>query len=149
MSKGNRAQYTLEFKMRSDMKRLLLGLMLLMIATAASAEWTIAGGNATADSYVDRATIRRNGNFVKMWNLMDYKTVKKSVAGKSYLSSKVQREYADCKEETTRLLALALYAGKMGTEGVVLWDSEASIKWSPMPPESPGEVLLEIACGKK
>ena len=38
MSKGKRAQYTLEFKMRSDMKRLLLGLMLLMTATAASAE---------------------------------------------------------------------------------------------------------------
>ena len=94
MSKGNRAQYTLEFKMRSELKRLLLGLMLLMIATAASAEWTIAGGNATADSYVDRATIRRNGNFVKMWNLMDYKTVKKSVAGKSYLSEKQQAAIA-------------------------------------------------------
>ena len=131
------------------MKRLLLGLMLLVNATAARAEWTAVGEGSEFIYFVDTTTIRRNGNFVKMWNLMDYKTVKKSVAGKSYLSSKVQREYADCKEETTRLLALALYAGKMGTEGVVLWDSEASIKWSPMPPESPGEVLLEIACGKK
>ena len=47
MSKGNRAQYTLEFKMRSELKRLLLGLMLLMIATAASAECVAAGAGLT------------------------------------------------------------------------------------------------------
>ena len=35
------------------MKRLLLGLMLLVTATAASAEWTIAGGSDEFIQYVD------------------------------------------------------------------------------------------------
>ena len=70
------------------MKRLLLGLMLLMTACAASAEWTRVDGNDHYSQYVDRATIRRNGNFVKMWNLRGFKTVQKGAAGESYLSSK-------------------------------------------------------------
>ena len=65
------------------MKRLLLGLMLLMTAGAASAEWTRAGSNDDFIYYVDRATIRPNGNFVKMWLLYDFKTVRTSV-GHSY-----------------------------------------------------------------
>ena len=82
-------------------KRLLMGLMLLVTAGAACAEWTRVGYSGDgADEfiiYVDRATIRRNGNFVKMWGLQDFKTMQKDAAGKSYLSSKGQEVY-DCKE---------------------------------------------------
>ena len=63
------------------MKRLLLGLMLLMTAGAASAEWTQSGDTDPFIHYVDRATIRRNGNLVKMWDLADFKTVQKDAAG--------------------------------------------------------------------
>ena len=46
------------------MKKLLMGLVLAITATAASAEWTRVGGTGggTDDyiQYVDRATIRRN-----------------------------------------------------------------------------------------
>ena len=42
------------------MKRLLLGLMLLMTATAAMAEWTLSGESANYIQYVDKATIRRS-----------------------------------------------------------------------------------------
>ena len=67
------------------MKRLLMGLMLAMTATAASAEWTRVDNDDDDDAlivYVDRATIRRDGNLVKMWDLKDYKTVQ-AIAGKS------------------------------------------------------------------
>ena len=98
------------------MKRLLMGLLLVMTATAASAEWTRVDSKDEFISYVDRATIRRNGNLVKMWGLADYKTVQKSAStGASYLSSKAQDEY-DCKEEKWRLLAFTRFDGKMGSE---------------------------------
>ena len=74
------------------MKRLLMGLMLVMTATAASAEWTRVGDADEFIQYVDVATIRRNGNLVKMWDLKDFKTVQ-AIAGKSYLSDKGQQEY--------------------------------------------------------
>ena len=129
------------------MKRLLMGLMLAMTAGAASAEWTAAGDSDEFIQYVDRATIRRNGNLVKMWDLKDYKTVQKSAAGKSYLSDKGQEEY-DCKEEKRRILAFAWFEGQMGNGKVVYSDSDPG-KWTPIGPGSIGETLWKIACGKQ
>ena len=126
--------------------KLLLGLMLLLPATAARAEWTDVGESDRFITYVDSATIRRNGNFVKMWDLMDYKTMQ-TVADVSFLSSKTQQEY-DCKEERSRLLAFSWFSGQMGNGNVVLSDSEPD-KWKPIQPESFGEIKWKIACGKK
>jgi hypothetical protein len=128
-------------------KRLLIGLMLLVTATAASAEWARVDDNDDFIQYVDRATIRRNGYFVKMWGLQDYKTVQK-LADDSYLASKEQREY-DCKEERTRLLAFLWFSGQMGSGKVVLSNSDTSMKWDPVVPGSVGEILWKVACGKK
>ena len=129
------------------MKRLLLGLMLPVTAGAASAEWTSVGASAEYIAYVDKGTIRRNGNFVKMWDMSDYKTVQ-TVAGDSFLSTKRQSEY-DCKEEKIRTLAFTWFSGQMGNGKVVYNTSETSIKWDPIAPGSAGETLWKIACGKK
>ena len=131
------------------MKRLLLGLMLLLTATAAMAEWTGADESEEIIQYVDRATIRRSGNLVKMWDLIDFKTVQKSSSGarESYLSQKGQFEY-NCKEEQRRLLAFSWFSGKMASGKLVYSDNDPSMKWIPIQPGSIGEVLWEIACGK-
>ena len=131
------------------MKRLLMGLMLLVTAGAANAGWTIVGdtgddGDAFIQ-YVDRATIRRNGNFVKMWDLKNYKTVQTN-AGYSYLLSMTQREF-DCKEEKLRILALTWFSGQMGNGNPVYSGSDPE-KWSPVYPGSIGESTWKIACGK-
>lgn len=128
------------------MKRLLLGLMLLMIATAASAEWTIAGDNENFNQYVDKATIRRDGNFVKMWDLLDYKRVK-VIGGKSDLSQRTQKEY-DCKEEKVRILVLTSFSGQMGN-GTINYDDSNTEKWRPVAPGTVNETLWKIACGKQ
>ena len=117
-----------------------------MTATAANAEWTQSGESDELIAYVDRATIRRNGNLVKMWDLVDYKTVQK-VDGESYLTQKSQREY-DCKEEKIRLLAYLGFDGKLGS-GKAFYSASDPIKWAPISPESAGELLWKIACGKK
>jgi len=131
------------------MKRLLMGLMLLVTAGTAMGEWTVAGDNDQFVQYVDRATIRRNGNFVKMWDMSDFKTVQKSAAGgASYLSSKMQEEY-DCKEEKMRILAFTWFAGQMGSGKVVVSVGNVRGKWEPIEPGSIGETLWKIACGKK
>ena len=58
--------------MREEMmKSLLMGLMLLLVSGAASAEWTNVSRTDGSIQYVDIATIRRSGNFVKMWDLKD------------------------------------------------------------------------------
>ena len=129
------------------MKRLLLGLMLLVTATAASAEWTRVDNHNEFIQYVDKGTIRRNGHLIKMWDLTDYKTVQKMADGKSYLSDKGQQEY-DCKEEKMRQLALTSFAGKMGQGKAVYSDSDP-YKWIPIGPGSIGEILWKAACEKQ
>ena len=131
------------------MKRLLLGLMLLVTAGAAIAEWTSVGESVSSIHYVDRATIRRNGNLVKMWDLMDFKTVQtvQTVTGESFLSIKSQNEY-DCKEERKRILAFTWFSGQMGSEKFVYSNSDPG-RWEPIQPGSIGEIQWNIACGKK
>ena len=129
------------------MKRLMAGLMLLATAGAAMAEWTDVGESDTYIQYVDRATIRRNGNLVKMWDLKDYKTVQ-TFSGHSFLSDKGQSEY-DCKEEKMRGVAFTWFDGKMGSGKVVFNNGNVKDEWSPIAPGSIGELLWKIACRKK
>jgi hypothetical protein len=127
------------------MKYLLV--LVILVASPAYAEWTPISSNDEFTTYVDGATIRRNGNLAKMWPLIDYKTVKKSNYD-SYLSSKMQMEY-DCKEEKSRMLALSWFSGQMGNGTVVYNNGAVEGKWSPISPDSIGEELWKIACGKR
>ena len=130
------------------MTMLLLGLMLGLTATVAMAEWSRVDSINDSILYVDTATIRRNGNLVKMWELIDYKTVQKAADVSPFLSMKSQQEY-DCKEERTRMLAFTTFDRKMGSGKVVFSDGNARGEWAPVQPESIGELMWKIACGKK
>jgi len=127
------------------MNRLLLGLMFLLTATAARAEWTMIGDGDNFILYVDTGTIRRNGDFVKMWSLVDLKT-EEVVEGDSHLSRLVQDEY-DCKEEMTRILAMSVFSGNMRS-GRTVYTKSVIGKWRPVSPGSVGEGSYKIACGK-
>ena len=130
------------------MKRLMLVLILAMIATAARAEWTAMGGTDEFTTYVDRATIRRSGNLVKMWELFDYNSVQtKFGLAYSILSVMYQDEY-DCKNEQIRRLAFVWHDGNMGSGKAVFSDSDTG-KWSPIAPGSIALTLWKVACGKK
>ena len=125
------------------MTRPLLGLILLLATAAANAEWAMSNNDEKLTQYVDRATLRRSGNMVKMWDLVDHKTIQRSSAF-YFLSSKWQYEY-DCKEERRRALAFIWFDGKMGN-GKVVYSNRDSGKWGPISPGSVGETLWKIAC---
>ena len=137
----------MESSLRTEVMKRLLVVLLLVISGNSYAEWTWFSGDDEIVIYVDRATIRRNGNFVKMWGLYDLKTVQ-NYSGDSYLSSKTQTEY-DCKGEKIRLVELFFYSGEMGKGKVVYSSSEADMKWRSFPPQSFAEGQWKIACGKK
>jgi len=128
---------------------LSLALITLLVLSSgpASAEWVRALNNQTDPTlYVDSDTIRRNGTVVKWWELLDYKTVQ-TVAGISFLSMKLLREY-DCAGEQIRVLAMADFSGNMATGTVVFTDFTQS-NWVPVQPESKGQALWKAACGKE
>ena len=130
------------------MRKAVLMMLLTVVSSSAAAAWVEVGSDETTTFYADPATIRTEGNMVKMWHLLDFKAVTVPPGGKRYmyLSSKSKAEY-DCKEERARVLSFAWYSGNMG-EGKAVYSTSKPGPWEPVAPESAIELLWNIACGK-
>ena len=131
----------------------LLGFWLLITLLVLSsgpvyAEWELVSGDDEAGLtvYVDRDTIRRKENQVKMWQLYDYKSVQ-TVAGDSLLSIQRHNEY-DCTEARTRMLAYTWFSSNMG-RGRVVYKTADEQQWEPVVPRSINQTLWKVACGKQ
>lgn len=111
------------------------------------AEWELVSGDDSAKLtvYVDRETIRRQGDLVKMWQLYDYKTVQ-TVAGDSLLSIQRHNEY-NCAEPRTRMLAYTWFSSNMG-RGRVVYKTAEEQQWERIIPRSIDQTLWKVACSK-
>ena len=112
--------------------------------------------------YVDPATIRREGNLVTLWQLVDYKWMQGTgavinpyrfgrlyryqLAPHGFFSTKTRKQF-DCAEKLVRLLEFTEFSHHMGTgrrnNGSVDQDT-----WIPIEPESINQALWEVACSK-
>jgi hypothetical protein len=127
------------------MRKLLIGLALSFIATAASAEWAfVVSETPSGDRYLaDPTTQKRTGNVVRIWQLTDY--VKPLViGGKAYYSVRAYMHY-DCAERTQQILQLAFFAGKMLTGELGVADNQLRDKQF-IAPQTTGEAMLNFAC---
>ena len=115
------------------------------IQAAARSEWVKAGSSAAQggyDTYIDTATIRGNGDTVKMWHLHDFKMTQESM-GKAYLSSKNWVEY-DLRNARRRTLYFSWNSGQMGAGDTVFRLDEPSA-WRALVPGSVAEMLSKLA----
>lgn len=126
-------------------KKLGLALILAIVSSGVLAGWEPVGSTGSFDLYVDRNTIRKSGTTVKMWHLIDYKTLQKESGSESYWSTKTQSEY-NCNEESSRSIYYLDNTEKMGG-GNVAYTGDRVLNWKPVPPESVGKKLLNVACG--
>ena len=137
------------------MNKLLIGLMLVLVSGNAIAEWTqidfnndFHGGRIV---YANLSSIRKNGDMVKLWTMDDFKTAQvNGINQKTYLSNKTLQEY-DCKEARVRPLSTVYMSRNSGQGDVVsiyTWPNDPD-NWLPVTPDSLGEALLEVACGKQ
>lgn len=129
------------------MRRLVASTVLALLPLVAWSEWTRVGDHDKGDIYVDLATIRKQGDMVKMWWLFDHKTAQHLSVGPSFLSSATQDEH-DCAEERRRTLSVVVYSEHMG-EGTVVFSREDLGGWQAVPPGSAARILLKVACGKE
>jgi hypothetical protein len=130
------------------MPRRLILITLLMVLSGgpAFAEWILLGeAEAGTSVYVDLNTIRRKGDLVKMWTLLDFKTAQ-IMGGVSSFSTKTQSEF-DCSEDRMRNLAKAFFAANMG-RGIVLYSDSVEGAWTLVPPASIAQNLMAVACDK-
>jgi hypothetical protein len=108
------------------------------------AEWVKVNENPRTSVYADPSTIRKSGNLIKMWTLLDLQRPEISGSSKPYLSIKIQTEY-DCKNEQSRGLYATSHSENMG-KGEVTETSSTPSKWSPVSPQSLEEAMWEFAC---
>jgi hypothetical protein len=127
------------------MRKYILMLLLAVVSNSAIAEWIWISRTGKDNTYIDPATIRKDGNRVKMWSM--WSLLNAQIAkGNPYKSIKEQSEY-DCKEDQSRVLYLTFHSENMGVGNVVYTISKPN-KWEPVVPGSAVEVQWKIACGK-
>ncbi|MFO0701950.1 MAG: hypothetical protein U0236_22270 [Nitrospira sp.] len=131
--------------------RFVVALLLLVASHApsevsASPEWYLLDGNNHAKVYLDRETISRTGDVVKVWVLDDLKTP--HTRGFNSFSSVRALEEHDCVKERFRLLALEQFAGNMGT-GDSIYKKSGESGWSPIPRGTMAQSVWKFVCEKK
>ncbi|MDD2915033.1 MAG: hypothetical protein PHP70_06905 [Gallionella sp.] len=125
------------------MRRVIL-LLLVMASNSAMAEWVELGRKDELTVYTDHSTIKRAGNTVKMWKLVDYREAPVQDFTKPFKSFKVQIEF-DCKEGNSRRISQSFYAGNMGKGKAVLTE-KVNETWQL---HSLTEAMWKIACVNK
>ena len=129
----------------------LLFTLLVLSSVPAYAEWVALEKDYFSPGlwtiYIDPDTIRREGNLVTVWQLVDFKTMQGGRSPTRFLSAKTHKQF-DCAEKRLRLLAFTDFSGGMGTgipaDGYVDKDD-----WLPVEQESVTQALWEVVCGKK
>ena len=127
----------------------LLITLLVLSSGPVYAEWVVVSGNDKTGMivYVDPDTIRRKGDLVKVWQLIDFKTMQGGRSPGRFLSTKFHKQF-DCVEERLRLLSCTDFSGNMGTgEPADAYVDEGN--WVPVEPDSVNQALWEAACNKQ
>ena len=126
---------------------------LLFLSTApVNAEWVAVEKDYMLSGlqtlYVDPDSIRREGNLVTMWQLIDFKWMQGSARGPTRFLSTETRKQFDCSGKRLRLLAFTDFSRGMGT-GIPADGYVDTGNWLPVEPESINQALSEVACGKE
>jgi hypothetical protein len=125
--------------------------LLVLSSALACAEWVaiekdyLLPGQQTV--YIDPDTIRREGNLVTVWQLVDFKAMQGGRSPTRFFSTKTHKQFA-CAEKRFRLLAFTEFTDAMGT-GISDNGHVDKDNWLPVEPESVSQALWEVVCGNK
>jgi hypothetical protein len=126
----------------------LLITFLLLCAAPVYAEWVVVGTNIKDDTiYINPGTIRRNGEVVELWVIIDSRLAQRLADTTSFFLSVRQLHQYNCGEERLRILATTWFTGNMGN-GAVLENLVREGPWKPIPPDSVGRHMMELVCAK-
>ncbi|MCE7913276.1 MAG: hypothetical protein DYH15_01085 [Nitrosomonas sp. PRO4] len=131
------------------MSKFMLVIFLILVSNYATGEWTreLSFETDEAFTYTDYATIKKVGNFVKIWTLTDFKNPQME-DGYSYLSQRQQVEY-DCENEKFKLITFSRFPDNMLQGKIVFHEEYASSVWLTVPPNTILAYYLElIVCDK-
>ena len=103
------------------MKRLLF-VVLMMTCPVSWAEWEWCGSSGVDDKkavfFCDTATINRNGEISRMWEITTFTKVQTNARGHRYMSLRALKAF-NCRNVTQAAISFVLYS-EMSGEGVVI-----------------------------
>ena len=123
------------------MKKLLLALA-IFFSCPIWAEWVRYEETVSSTNYFDPATIRKDGNMRKVWELHDLSKRHKD----GEISRRVRKEY-DCKQERWRILNFSFHSEPMAGGEVLSMGGEDN-NWMAIAPGTSGETIFNIVCAK-
>jgi len=123
---------------------LALGLLLAFAGAPAAAGWVVVSDQLEFVAYADDQSTTRNGDVVRLRDLVDLKVPRRSPYGVAHLSSHGHSEF-DCRSPRMRTLSFAMHAGQMG-RGEVVEEIAPSGGWTPVFDGTLLYTLRKFAC---
>ncbi|NJD35363.1 MAG: hypothetical protein FIA96_11120 [Betaproteobacteria bacterium] len=116
--------------------------LLALVAAPAWAEWVKMDETDTGTYYIDPSTIRKNGQFRKVWQVQDLK--QRARGGE--MSQRVLWEF-DCREKRFRFLSYSTHFEPKATGKTLVSEGDTD-DWDSVPPDSAAEAILKFVCAK-
>ena len=119
--------------------------LLMLFASPAWAGWEFVVETVSGTQiFIDFQTVRREGNRVKVWELANYPKPLNTPSGLEIFSLRTRYEF-DCKEETSRMLAITAFPEQYA-RGKELGHEGESNKWEHIAPRSTHSEVLKKVC---
>lgn len=126
---------------------LLVVTVLLLSEKPSYAEWVFVTTDGKGNTmYWDADSIRRKGNIANVWVLLDTSTVRETIEGVPFRSSRTLHQ-VDCGKERFRVVAFTLFSGNMGS-GQLVASSQYMLGWERVRSEGSARRLLKLVCEK-
>jgi hypothetical protein len=119
---------------------------LLVGSTSAHAAWVAVHDARDYVAYVDPQTVSREGDILRMRDLVDLKSPRPSPRGTQHASSIGHSEF-DCRNERMRTFHFALHSGQMGN-GHIVETPAMSAQWLDLTSGTLLRVLWDFACSR-
>lgn len=125
----------------SKLKKLTASVMLMLSASTVWSKWIVIAESSdkTETHYIDPDKIKRNGNSITIWEVIDLKQTKDKVR-----SFRAKVEY-DCKNERVRALSVSANSGNMAS-GEVLELTNSTGEWTDVPPGTSAATKMNLVC---
>ena len=121
--------------------------LVMLIASPAWADWVeVAVSEDGVKSYIDPTTVRKDGNFRKVW-LMDNFPTARNIGGVNGARSFRSRMEYDCKQERMRVLSISAHT-EPNARGETLGQEYSPTQWADIPQNSAATAIVNRVCPK-
>ena len=110
----------------------------------AYANWTIYSHADEITFYYDKATIKTEGQYRKVWTLVDFKKPNLNSVNKSFKSITTYWMW-DCKQERHKILQFTQYSESMA-KGMSIRTDSTPANWEYIEPQTVSNTLHKIIC---